>query len=88
MRHLQLWSRNNWRSYPHRPPPVWLIKQSVALDAQAQLAATPAPPCPEFSTKNVPEEVRIAPTNKINYFHGMASIRGFSFFTFPFMYTR
>ena len=32
----------------------------MALEAQAQLAATPAPPCPEFSTETIPWELRSA----------------------------
>ena len=34
----------------HLRPPAVSRRHSVARAAQAQLAATPAPPCPEFST--------------------------------------
>ena len=56
--------------YPQRFPPNCSTRLSVAFAAQAQLAATPAPPCPEFSTVTNPPEFRLAPILKPSFLIG------------------
>merc|ERR1719278_873097 len=52
--YIRILSKSERGDQPHRAPSSCCASASVALAAHAQLAATPAPPWPEFSTATNP----------------------------------
>ena len=70
IRILFISSKKSWYDQPHRAPPSCSASASVALAAQAQLAATPAPPCPEFSTATNPSTLFSAQMLKPSFLIG------------------